>query len=92
MSATFEKLKEMLKAKGALTNEEIAQVVAESGEMTAEEQTWIESERLELAKKNAETVTMDQYLEALKVLDNAAEGSDEYKKAEAIVERYENGS
>jgi hypothetical protein len=34
---------------------------------------------------------MEQYLEACKVLDTAEEGSEEYKKAEALVEQYEKG-
>jgi hypothetical protein len=34
---------------------------------------------------------MEQYLEALKVPDAAEEGSDEYTRAEDIVEKYESG-
>jgi len=34
---------------------------------------------------------MEQYLAACKVLDTAPAGSDEYKKAEALVEKYEKG-
>jgi hypothetical protein len=32
---------------------------------------------------------MEQYLEAMKVLDNAAEGSPEYIAAEKIVQQFE---
>jgi hypothetical protein len=90
MSASFDKLKAMLHEKKTLSSEDIQTVVAEQGEMTAEEITWLESEKLKLAKEQSgDTVTMDQYLEACKILDTAAEGSDEYKKAEAIVDKYE---
>jgi len=92
MSATFDKLKELLKSKGALTNEEIEAAVAASGDMTPEEHALLEAERLEAAKSAGGKVSMDDYLAALKVLDSAAEGSDEYKKAEALVEKYESGA
>ena len=89
MSA-FEKLKELLKSQGTLSNDDVEKLVAEHGEMTDDEKMWLESEKLELAKAEA-TITMDQYLEALKVLDSAEEGSDEYNKAEALVDKYESG-
>jgi hypothetical protein len=92
MSATFDKLKELLKAQGTLSNEEMEKAIAESGPLTPEEITALESEKLELAKAKTDTVSMDDYLAALKVLDSAAEGSDEYKKAEALVEKYESGA
>jgi hypothetical protein len=34
---------------------------------------------------------MDEYLAATQTLDSAEEGSDEYKKALAIVEKFESG-
>lgn len=92
MSAAFDKLKELLKQKGTLTTEDIEQAVAEHGALSGEEITLLESEKLEMEKASGDKVTMEQYLEALKVLDSAAEGSDEYKKAEALVEKYESGS
>lgn len=92
MSAAFDKLKELLKQKGTLTNEDIEKAIAEHGAMSGEEMTTLESEKLEMEKAAGGKITMEQYLEALKVLDNAAEGSDEFKKAEAIVEKYESGN
>lgn len=90
MSA-FEKLKELLKSQGSLSADDVTKLVTEHGELTDEEKMWLESEKLEIEKAKTETVTMDQYLAALKVLDSAAEGSDEYKKAEALVDKYESG-
>lgn len=92
MSA-FEELKKLLKSQGKLSTEDVEKLVKEHGEMSDEEKMWLESEKLEIEKKTkqTETITMDQYLEALKVLDSAAEGSDEYKKAEALVDKYESG-
>lgn len=89
MSATFDKLKELLKKQGTLSNEEIEKAIAADGPLSPEEMTALESEKLEMAKAKADTVSMDDYLAALKVLDTAAEGSDEYKKAEALVDKYE---
>lgn len=92
MSATFDKLKELLKKQGTLSNEDMEKAIAEGGPLSAEEITALESEKLEIAKAKADTVSMDDYLAALKVLDSAAEGSDEYKKAEALVDKYESGT
>lgn len=92
MSASYDKLKEILEKQQSLTQEEIDKVVAESGALTDEERVWIESERHRLERSKQETVTMDEYLAALKVLDTAEEGSDEFKKAEELVERYEKGN
>ncbi len=91
MSDTYTKLKEMLDKQGALSKEEIEKMVAASGEMTAEELTLLEAERHEKERSKTEKTTMEQYLEASKVLDTAAEGSDEYNKALKIVEAYESG-
>lgn len=92
MSDTFDKLKALLAEKKTLSNDEVEKMVAEHGEMTDEEKLWLESEKHRLERAAQETITMDQYLEACKVLDSAEEGSDEYKKAEAIVDKYESGN
>ena len=91
MSTTYDKLKELLDKQKSLTTEDIEKIVKEHGEMADEEKTHLEADRLEAAKTSGDKVTMDQYLEACKVLDTAAEGSDEHKKAEALVEKYEKG-
>lgn len=91
MSETFDKLKAILAEKKKLDNAEVEAMVAEHGEMTDEEKMWLESERHALERAAQETITMDAYLEACKVLDTADEGSDEYKAAEAIVNKYEAG-
>lgn len=89
MSA-FEPLKALLKSQGTLSNEDVEKLVAEHGELTSDEKMWLESEKLQIGKASA-TVTMEDYLAALKVLDSADEGSDEFKKAEALVDKYESG-
>ena len=65
MSTTYDKLKELLDSQKALTNEDIEKLVKEHGEMTDEEKTHLEADRLEAAKTSGDKVTMDQYLEAL---------------------------
>lgn len=89
MTATFDKLKAQLAEKKSLTNEEVTAAVTADGEMTDDEKMWLEAERHKLSR--TATITLEQYLEASKVLDTAAEGSDEYKKAEELVNRYESG-
>ena len=91
MSDTYTRLKEMLEKQGALSKEDIEKMIAASGEMTAEEITLLEAERHEKERAKTEKVTMEQYLEASKVLDTSAEDSDDYKKALKIVEAYESG-
>lgn len=91
MSDTFDKLKEMLEKQGTLNNEDVEKMVAEHGEMSDEEKLWLESEKLKKERSGDATITMDQYLEATKILDTAEEGSDEYKKAQEIVDKFESG-
>ncbi|RMG85857.1 MAG: hypothetical protein D6712_08745 [Chloroflexi bacterium] len=91
MTEAFEKAKALLESQGSLSNEEVEKLVAEHGEMTDEEKMELEAARHKKAREADEEVTLEQYLEAVKTLDNAEEGSDEYKKAEAIVKKYESG-
>lgn len=92
MTETFDKLKALLADKNVLSNEDIESMVKEHGDMTPEEMTELEAAKLEAEKANkTDEVSLDDYLAALKVLDSAEEGSDEYKKAEATVEKYESG-
>lgn len=91
MSETFEKLKAVLAEKETLSNEEVEKMVAEHGEMTDDEKMWLESEKHRLERAKQETVTMDQYLEALQKIDSAEEGSDEWKQADELIKKYEAG-
>jgi len=92
MSATYDKLKTLLDTQKKLSDEDITEAIAADGEMTDEEKMKLEADRLEAAKSSGTaTITMEHYLEACKVLDTADDGSDEYKKAEALVEQYEKG-
>jgi hypothetical protein len=91
MSATFDKLEALLKANGTLTNEEVEKAVAEHGAMTDDEALTLEADRHKLTRAAGAKITMDEYLAASKILDTADEGSDEFKKAEEIVNKYESG-
>jgi hypothetical protein len=92
MSATYDKLKALLDTQKKLSDDDITKAIAADGEMTDDEKIKLEADRLEANKTSAPaTITMEQYLEACNVLDTAEEGSDEYKKAEALVEQYEKG-
>lgn len=91
MSETYGKLKALLDEKKNLSQEDIDKMVAEHGAMTDEEKIKLEADRLEAEKSGGDKITMEQYLEACKVLDTAEAGSEEHKKAEALVEKYEKG-
>ncbi|MCE7949349.1 MAG: hypothetical protein DYG88_18165 [Chloroflexi bacterium CFX4] len=84
MSDAFEKLKAKLVETGSLTDEEIA-----AAELTEEQKLWLNAERYAKQRDTSETVTLEQYLEANKVLDSTAEDSPEHQAALKIVERYE---
>lgn len=88
MSETFDKLKAMLEEKGTLSDDDITNTVKAHGEMTAEEHMELSAAIHKRKRSQQATVTMEQFLEANKTLDTAAEGSEEYKKAEAIVEKF----
>jgi len=91
MSDSFNKLKAILDEKGTVTPEDIETVSKEHGAMTPQEQMELESLKLKKQKNERAEVTMEEYLKATKTLEEAAEGSDEYKKAEEIVKAFEEG-
>jgi hypothetical protein len=88
MTATFDKLKAALEAKGTLTEEEIAQAVKDGGEMTAEENLWLSAEMHERQRTTQKKVTLEEFMEANKILDTADPSSEEYKNAEKIADAY----
>jgi len=91
MSAGFDHLMKVLAEKQTITPEDVEAAEKEHGALTDEEKLQLEAEKHKLEREGDATITMDQYLEATKTLDTAEEGSDEYKKAEAIVEKFESG-
>lgn len=91
MSESFNKLKAILEEKGALSQEDIETVTKEHGELPAQQMMELESLKIKLGKSGRKEVTMEEYLEATKKLDELEEGSEEYKAAEAIVEAFESG-
>ncbi|MGQ9889553.1 MAG: hypothetical protein ACUVSX_13845 [Aggregatilineales bacterium] len=92
MTTTFDHLKAKLEAESMLSDADIEQAIAEFGPLTPEELTTLEAERLKRTRHLAGgAVTLEQYLEATKVLDTAPEGSEEYQRALKIVETYEQG-
>ena len=93
MTITFEKLQALLKEKKTLMPEEVEAHIKEHGDMTDAEKVELEAQKLEIEKDNrTEEVTLEAYLAALKVLDSASEGSDEYKQAQTTVDKYEAGN
>jgi hypothetical protein len=84
MSENFDKLKLKLAETGALSDEEIS-----AANLTAEEMLWLSAERHAKQRDKQESITLDQYLAASKILDSAAEGSPEFVAAEKLVLAYE---
>ena len=91
MTETFDKLKTLLTEQKTLSNEDVSAMEAEHGEMTDEEKMELEAVKLEIERENRDSVSLDDYLAALQVLDEANEGSDAYQQAEATVQQYESG-
>jgi hypothetical protein len=92
MSETFDKLKALLEKQGTLSDDDFTKMIADHGALSDAERTTLEAERYEKSRAKDQKITLEQYLEASKVLDSAAEGSDEYKKALTLVEAYESGN
>lgn len=91
MSDTFNQLRTQLEQQGSLSEDDITKAVETAGPLTAEERAQLDAELHERRRQQGRKITMDEYLAASKVLDTAAEGSDEYNKALKIVETYESG-
>ena len=92
VTPAFEKLKATLESKGSLTDEEIAQAISEYGRMTPDETAWLSAEMHERQRASQATVTMEQFLAASHVLDNADPASAEYQAAQRIVDAFLTGN
>jgi hypothetical protein len=91
MGTSFDKLKAILEEKGEIPADEMEKIVQENGALSPQEAMELESLKLKKSKETRKQVTMEEYIQASKILDEAPEGSDEYKKAEAIVNVFEAG-
>ncbi|MBN1285061.1 MAG: hypothetical protein JXB47_06670 [Anaerolineae bacterium] len=92
MTQAFDEAKKKLEAQGMLSDAEVQAIVGQFGDMTEEEHIALSVEIYERVHSGRATVTLEQYLEATKVLDTAAPGSPEYKKAEAIATAFESSA
>jgi hypothetical protein len=92
MSETLVQLQALLAKQGSLSEDDITKVAAQHGPLSEVERSVLEAERYEKERGKGQAISLEQYLAASKVLDSAAEDSDEYKKALALVEAYENGN
>jgi hypothetical protein len=88
MTQAFEKLKALLDENGSLSDEDIATVTSEHGELTSEENILLLADLHERMRTAQQSVTMDQFLEANKILDTADPGSEEYRRAQKIVDDF----
>ncbi len=84
MSENFEKLKTKLAETGNLTDDEI-----NNSNLTDDEKLWLSAERHAKVRDKQETITLEQYVAANKVLDTAKEGTPEYAEALKTIEAYE---
>ncbi|NDJ86256.1 MAG: hypothetical protein GYB66_10250 [Chloroflexi bacterium] len=89
MTETFDKVMKILKEKKEISDEEVKKITEESGEMTQEEHIEFSLARMKKGA-DAEEVTMEQYLEAVKKMEESAEGTPEHAAAKKIVEAFEN--
>ena len=77
MSETFDKLKAQLETQGKLSDDDIKTAIETLGAMNDEEQIQLSAAMHEKERAQDQKITLEQYLEASKVLDSAAEGSHE---------------
>ena len=92
MSATLDKLKKLLEEKGTLTAADVEAAEKADGALSEEEKFDLEAAKHEKERSTGDTITLEQYLAATKILDSSPEDSEEHKKALALVEKYEAGN
>ena len=92
MSESFDKLKALLEEKGDILQEDIESITQAHGALSEQEVFELQSLRIKKSASARKQVTMDEYLEAAKKLDELEEGTAEYAAAEAIVEAFESGA
>ncbi len=92
MSQAFDEAMKLLDKQGMVSDAEIQALVAQHGDMTEDEHVSLSVEIYERVNSGRVQITLEQYLEATKVLDSTDPGSPAYKKAEAIALAFESGA
>lgn len=92
MTDTFETLKALLEQKGSLSDEDIRQAIAASGEMSDEEMVWLSAEQHDRLERAGAEITVEQYLAATQTLESASPGSAAYQEAERIIKAFESAA
>ena len=94
-SKAFEALRKIVEEKGKFTPEDMEKAAKAHGPLSDQEKADIAALQLEVEKKHKKeekAVTFEEFLEATKAMESAKEDSDEWKKAKAIVDKFEAGT
>ena len=94
MTQAYDELAKALKANKKITPEDIEKAEKEHGSLTDDERVRLAAELHELESKTreGEKISVEQYIEAAKIVETAKEGSEEYKKAQRIVDAFESAA
>ncbi len=92
MTDAFEHLKILLQEQGALTEMDVAGAEAALGPVTADERLRLSVEAHLLRRRAGDTITLEQYIQAIRQLEASPPGSPEYERALRIMTAFENAA
>lgn len=92
MTAAFNKLNTLLDEKGTLTDNDIAAVESMFGPLSDGERLWLSVEIHDRRKREGASITLDQYVQATRQLEENPPGSPEHEIARQIIDAFENAA
>jgi hypothetical protein len=97
MGKSFDAIMEIVQKEGKIDDDKAKEIIAEHGPLSDDEKKQVASaikmkkalEGKDEGKKDADEVSMDDYIRALSVLDSEGASEEEKKKAEEIKAKFE---
>ncbi len=97
MGKSFDAIMEIVQKEGKIDDDKAKEIIAEHGPLSDEEKKQVASaikmkkalEGKEEDKKSGDEVSMDDYIQALSVLDSEGASEEDKKKAEEIKAKFE---
>lgn len=92
MTDAFTKLNALLEEKGTLTDNDIAAVEGVLGPLSDGERLWLSVEVHDRRRRDGAAITLEQYVQATRELEENPPGSPEHETARQIVDAFENAA
>lgn len=92
MTKAFEQLRTLLQRQGTLTDEDFATIESQYGSVTDAERLWLSIEAHDRRQREGDAITVEQYVQATRLLESSPPGSPDYERARRIMDAFENAA